>query len=210
MTDETTIRIYDAKAEDYARTFAGDEPARALKIFMSHLPPNARVLDWGCGPGMASWHMKAAGFDPDPVDASAEMVAVAGRKYGVQARKATFADLREQGVYDGVWANFSLLHAPRADLPGHLQAARTALRPEGILHIGMKRGRGETRDRFGRKYTYVTTVELSTLLEGIGFEILKTHEGEEAGLAGTIDPFVLILARRKQGNSKKDEAKGVT
>ncbi len=193
MTDETTIKVYDTKAAEYADNFALTEPSGSLKTFMSHLPLGGRVLDWGCGPGMFSYHMKAAGFDPDPVDASAEMVALAREKYGLAARQGTFADPLNPESYHGIWANFSLLHAPRADLPGYIAVAHTALRPEGILHIGMKRGRGEHRDKFGRHYTYVETEELIALLEAVGFEILKTHEGQEAGLAGTVDPFVLVL-----------------
>ncbi|MFN3132259.1 class I SAM-dependent methyltransferase [Roseibium sp.] len=163
---------------------------------MSHLLPGGRVLDWGCGPGMFSYHLKAGGFGPDPIDASAEMVALAREKYGLDARQATFADPLDPESYHGIWANFSLLHAPRADLPGHIAAANTALTPEGILHIGMKHGNGVISDTFGRRCTYVETEELTRILESTGFEILKTHEGAEAGLAGTVDTFVLVLGRR--------------
>ena len=193
MIDETTIKVYDTKAAEYAGNFDLKEPSGSLKTFMNHLQSGGRVLDWGCGPGMFSYHLKAGGFDPDPIDASAEMVALAREKYGLDARQGTFADPLDPESYHGVWANFSLLHAPRADLTGHIAAAHAALRPDGIVHIGMKRGRGEKRDKFGRRYTYVETEELTRILESTGFEILKTHEGAEAGLAGTVDPFVLVL-----------------
>ncbi|WP_420410982.1 class I SAM-dependent methyltransferase [Roseibium sp.] len=197
MTDETTIKVYDTKAAEYAGNFDQKEPSGSLKTFMSHLPPGGRVLDWGCGPGMFSYHLKVAGYDPDPVDASAEMVALAREKYGIDARQGTFADPLDLESYHGIWANFSLLHAPRADLPGHIATAHAALRPDGILHIGMKRGTGEKRDKFGRQYTYVETEDLTGILESTGFEILKTHEGAEAGLAGTVDPFVLVLGCKR-------------
>lgn len=196
MTDETTINVYDAKAGEYADNFALKEPSGSLKAFMRHVPPGGRVLDWGCGPGMFSYHLKAAGFAPDPVDASTEMVAVAREKYGINARLGSFDDPLETGRYHGAWANFSLLHAARKDFPKHLKKVHKALVAEGIFHIGMKRGTGEKRDKFGRQYTYFQTGELTKLLEQTGFEVLSTHEGEEAGLAGMPEPFVLVLARR--------------
>jgi SAM-dependent methyltransferase len=198
MTDEQTIQIYNAKAGEYAARFSGSEPSGSLKKFMSHLPEGARVLDWGCGPAMSSHHLKEAGFEPDPVDASAEMVAIARKQYGLNARQGAFDDPLMPETYHGVWANFSLLHAQREDLPKHLRNAHKALLPDGIFHIGMKRGTGEKRDKFGRQYTYVETGELTRLLQDTGFAILKIHEGEEAGLAGTVDPFVLVLARKAE------------
>ncbi|MBO6512058.1 MAG: class I SAM-dependent methyltransferase [Roseibium sp.] len=198
MADEETIRVYDTKATDYAKRFSRDEPSGSLKGFMSCLPPGAAVLDWGCGPGMASSHLRDAGFLPDPVDASPEMVALAREHQGLPARLGTFDDPLEKAAYQGVWANFSLLHAERTDFPGHLANLHDCLQPQGILHLGMKRGSGANRDKFGRYYTFYETEELATLLQAAGFEILKVHEGEEAGLAGTVDPFVLMLSRKTQ------------
>ncbi|MEP3275861.1 MAG: class I SAM-dependent methyltransferase [Stappiaceae bacterium] len=196
MADEETIRIYDAKADDYVKRFVRKEPSNSLKRFMALLPPGARVLDWGCGPATSSHHLKEAGFVPDPVDASPEMVALACENFGLQVRLGTFDDPLPGRTYHGVWANFSLLHASRDDLPKHLQQLHTALLPEGVLHLGMKRGTGENRDRFGRFYTYYETDELTDLLEKVGFGIVQRHEGEEAGLAGTVDPFVVILSKK--------------
>ena len=42
------------------------------------------------------------------------------------ARQARFDELEVQGVYDGIWANFSLLHAPKSEFPGHLARIRRA------------------------------------------------------------------------------------
>jgi SAM-dependent methyltransferase len=196
MVDEETIRTYDARAGDYAKRFAGDEPSGSLKSFMMLVKQGGRVLDWGCGPAAASFHLQEAGFTPDPIDASPEMVALARERFGLKARLGTFDDSLPEESYHGVWANFSLLHAPRGDLPKHFQQLHKALLPKGILHIGMKRGTGESRDKFGRFYTFYETTELTQHLEKAGFEIINIQEGEEAGLAGTVDPFVLILSRK--------------
>jgi hypothetical protein len=145
---------------------------------------------------MASAHMRAAGLLPDPVDASAAMVALANDTFRIGARQGSFDDLDAKTAYAGVWANFSLLHAPRADLPRHLSAIRRALLPGGAFHIGMKTGTGEGRDDIDRFYTYVTVAELHALLENAGFDLLATREGVDTGLSGRQDPFVICRARK--------------
>ena len=104
-------------------------------------------------------------------------------------------DFDAVNTYDGIWANFSLLHAPRAKFPDHIAAIKTALREDGILHLGLKTGSGSQRDALGRLYSFHTVTELTSILESADFEILSITEGQEAGLAGTVDPFVIILAR---------------
>lgn len=193
--DPRTIAVYDAKAGDYADRFAANLPDRHLAAFIAALPEGARVLDLGCGPGTASAFLRAAGHQPDPVDASAAMVALANARHDIGARIGTFDDIAAVAEYDGVWANFSLLHAPRADLPRHLAALHRALKPDGLLHLGMKTGAGEARDSLDRYYSYYTVAELRALLTGAGFTVASCSEGHERGLAGTDDPFAILTAR---------------
>lgn len=193
--DRETLRLYDARAEDYAARFSGEGPGTDLRDFMAELPPRARVLDLGCGPGTASVHMAEAGFDPDPVDASSGMVEAA-RARGLNARLGSFDDIEGEGIYDGVWANFCLLHAPRDALPRHIAAIARALRPGGVFHIGMKTGTGEARDDLGRFYTFVTVDELTGLLNDAGLNVTHRREGAEKGFAGTVDPYVILRARK--------------
>lgn len=193
--DARTIAVYDAQAAAYADRFQTAEPEPALQSFIEALPQGARVLDLGCGPGNASAFMRATGLDPDPVDASPAMVALANDRHGIGARLATFDEIAGEAAYHGVWANFSLLHAPRADLPRHFAALHWALIPGGLLHVGMKTGTGEARDRIDRFYTFVGRTELAGLLEAASFTVIAVEEGEERGLAGTLDPFVLMRAR---------------
>jgi SAM-dependent methyltransferase len=194
--DETTIAVYDAKADDYAQAFSDAAGSKALRRFMDQLPAGASVLDLGCGPGAHAAALHANGFQVTAMDASAAMVEKARAHKGVTVRQAGFADLNEQAAYDGVWANFSLLHSARADFPGHLLRIATALKPGGIFHIGMKTGEGEHRDALGRFYTYYSLDELRSHLTAVGFEVIDQVEGEGKGLAGTVDPWVEMLARR--------------
>lgn len=196
MPDKKTLRFYDTSADKYAALTEAEKPGANLKAFMALLPAGGRVLDLGCGPAQASVHLRNAGFVPDPVDASQGMVTLANEAHDIGARLMTFDDLDAVEAYDGVWANFSLLHAPATDLPRHMAAIARALRPAGLFHIGMKTGEGEHRDSIDRLYTYVTVPQLRELLEDAGFEVLSTEEGEEMGCAGTVDPYVIMRARK--------------
>lgn len=196
MADQRTIDLYNAKAADYADLVQSEEPDQQLQSFINLLPIGGDVLDLGCGPAFASAQMRAAGLKPDPVDASQGMIDVANAKFAIKARLLTFDDINMMHAYDGVWANFSLLHAERADLPRHLRALATALRRDGILHIGMKTGNGEARDRIDRKYTYVTENELRGLLSDAGFTVIGVDTGEDIGFDGTIAPWIVIRAQK--------------
>ncbi|EAQ03858.1 hypothetical protein OB2597_11461 [Pseudooceanicola batsensis HTCC2597] len=193
MSDARTIAAYDGRAGDYAAMTADIGEVTALRSFIAALPSGARVLDLGCGPGHAAAGMAEAGLSPDPVDASAEMVALA-RARGLPARQARFGDITARDRYDGIWANFSLLHAPRATFPGHLARLHRALRPRGLLHLGMKTGEGEARDTLGRFYTYYRPEELLGHLAHAGFTVTGCAEGKGKGLAGTVDPWCLVTA----------------
>ncbi|PJI92943.1 methyltransferase family protein [Yoonia maricola] len=196
MSDARTIATYNAKAQEYARIVTNDQPDQSLQDFINLLPKGGAVLDLGCGPGAASFHMQNAGLVPDPIDASEKMVAIAQEKFGLNARLGQFDDVAGVAIYDGVWANFSLLHAPRDDLPRYFNALFQATKPGGVLHVGMKTGEGTARDAINRLYTYVTVGDLSRLFTDAGYAVTFVKEGKEAGLAGTIDPFAIMRGEK--------------
>ena len=191
--DRETIAVYDAKAQDYADMVSRDSHP-GLDAFLAAVPEGARVLDLGCGTGAMAEKMMAAGRIVDATDASAAMVELAQAR-GVPARVATFDDLDADATYDGIWANFSLLHAPRADLPRHLAAIHGALKPGGYFHIGVKLGTGEARDALGRFYTYYGEDELEERLAEAGFTPITRKHGTGRGLDGTRAPWIWMLCR---------------
>jgi trans-aconitate methyltransferase len=196
MPDKDTIATYNAKAVEYAKLTGADHPDADLQAFIVALPKGARVLDLGCGPATASAHMRNAGLIPDPVDAAQGMVDLANQTHQINARLASFDDIDTDAGYDGVWANFSLLHAPRAALPRHLGDIYASLEPGGTVHLGMKTGSGSDRDAIQRLYTYVTVQELENMLQEAGFTIVFKREGKDKGLAGTNDPYVIMRAKK--------------
>lgn len=195
MSDTETLGVYAAQASKYAGLTNGDNAGDPLlDAFMATLPTGGHVLDLGCGPGASAAKMAASGFQVTATDAVAEMIELAQKHEGVTAHVATFDDIQGSDVYDGIWANFSLLHAPKADMPRHLNALAKALKPGGTFHIALKTGTGEHRDKIGRNYSYYTQDELTGLLNAEGLHVFDVATGSGTGLDGTISDWVALRA----------------
>lgn len=196
MGDRETLQVYADKATDYAKLVSQTDEDASLQRFIQAMPKGGTVLDIGCGPGFAAAAMARAGLTAEAWDPVPEMLDLARSHPGVSARQAGYDDLTESTVYDGIWANFSMLHTPLAKWPEQFAAVHTALKAGGLLHFGTKLGTGESRDSIGRLYSYMTEEALNTLLTSTGFNIEYTRTGKEAGLSGEVAPFIVLQAAR--------------
>ncbi|WP_300033718.1 bifunctional 2-polyprenyl-6-hydroxyphenol methylase/3-demethylubiquinol 3-O-methyltransferase UbiG [uncultured Roseobacter sp.] len=195
MSDKETLGVYASKAAEYADlTTAANTADPLLTAFIAETVPGGTVLDLGCGPGTSAALMARAGLLVHAWDPVPEMVALAQQHPGVSARVAGFDDLTETAVYDGIWANYSLLHASRDAMPRHLSAITNALRAGGRFHIALKSGSGCKRDRLGRLYTYYSDVELTSLLEDAGLTVTGRAEGVGTGLDGSLSEWISLAA----------------
>jgi hypothetical protein len=140
--------------------------------------------------------MVAAGLEVDALDAAPGMVALARERHAIAARLGTFEDIDSERAYHGVWANFSLLHAPRRTMPGHLARLHGAMVVGGLLHVGLKAGAGEGRDALGRLYTYYTQAEIAELLEHAGFSVVDRDSGRDRGFDGQEAEWFVLWGRK--------------
>ncbi|WP_068118147.1 class I SAM-dependent DNA methyltransferase [Tropicimonas marinistellae] len=196
MPDARTISLYDTEAEGYADLVSSDKPYPRLEAFITSMPPGGTVLDLGCGPGNWAARMIDCGLTVDALDASAGMATVARKTYGIEVRVGTFDDVSGEAIYDGIWAHFSLLHAPRNALPHHLATLGRALKPGGRFLLAMKLGEGSGRDGKDRLYTYYAEPELLRLTTEAGFEILDRELGTGTGFDGSSHAFIVLHATR--------------
>ncbi len=193
-SDAETLSVYGQRAAEYADMAVDPEQITVLANFVGSFDENARVLDYGCGPGHAAAEMLQHRLTVDAFDASPEMVRLVSKHEGVNARVKTFEQFNAKNRYQGIWASFSLLHAPKSNFPGLLLAIHDALLAGGLFTIGMKLGTGEKRDTIGRKYTYYTQAELTEHLETAGFRTGEFVLGSSVGLDGATAPFIVINA----------------
>ena len=194
MTDKKTLKVYGSKAQDYIDMVATDKPNRHLRAFIAALPKGGHALDIGCGPGNSAAAMQAAGLTVTAIDPSPEMSTLGSKQFGVDIAQGSYEDITETAHYNGIWSSFSMLHVLRTDVPRHLTSIKCALKPNGKFVIGVKIGTGEKRDSIGRRYTYFTREELDKLLLDADLTPTDHFEGSEVGLAGTIDPFIIVTA----------------
>ena len=192
MADQKTIAAYNGQVDTYLKMVGELDVDPILLRFIDRLKVSDYVLDLGCGPALASAVMRANGLCVDPVDAAEAMVKLANDKFNIGARQAQFSDIDATEIYHGVWANFSLLHAQPQDLAAILLALHRALKPQGVLHLGMKLGQGSRRDKYGRYYAYYSQAEVEAHLKGAGFSIEHIELGEALGMAGDMEPWIVL------------------
>ena len=179
--DQTTVAVYDRRAADYADIALTPDTRARLDAFIAALPAGGTA-------------MRDAGLTVAALDAAPAMAEVAQARYGLSVTVATFDSVTQVAAYDGIWAHFSLLHAPRADFPAHLAALHRALRPGGQLFLAMKLGTGEGRDRLDRFYSYFTADELRAHLRRAGFTLTGEQTEAIKGFDGTRSSAIYMRA----------------
>jgi ubiquinone/menaquinone biosynthesis C-methylase UbiE len=196
---------YDAAAHAYlaARAIGIDE-AELLADFARHLPPGARVLDAGCGAGVPTATLLAAGCQVIGVDVSAAQLALARER--APASRFIEADLTTlalpDAVFDGICCLYALIHVPRAEHAATLANFWRMLTPGGYLLLSI--GSSDLDDDLEEDWlasgatmywSHYPREQSLAMLSDAGFEIVQEHAiVESAEYGGGTHPFV--LARR--------------
>ena len=167
-----------------------------IEHFVSLLPTQSLVLDLGCGHGVNTAYFRDQGMQIEAWDLSTAMQQVAKRQFDIDVQLLGFDDLNSDSVYDGICANYSLLHMQPAQVPSYLEAMSKALKPNGVLHLGMKLGDSTERDSLGRFYAYYPEQQLIDWLAQLGLQIEYSHQSIFAGLAGNPQTGIAMQARK--------------
>ncbi|WP_107060254.1 class I SAM-dependent methyltransferase [Streptomyces sp. NRRL F-5123] len=133
-------QAYDARAA--WRDGLTKEPWKVeeRQSFRDRLAPGARLLEIGAGTGQDSAYFRYEGLAVVAADLSPAMVERCRAK-GVEARVMDVLHLDvQEASFDAVFTMNCLLHVPNRDLPAALASVRTALRPGGLLFVGVYGG----------------------------------------------------------------------
>lgn len=187
-----TAQVYDSIAESYAAKKANQYSEKEIGTFTELLFPGSRILSIGCGHGRDEARFKHEGFAPVGVDVSKKLLKIARQQnpdipfYLGDMRSLRFPD----ESFEGVWAHESLHHIERGDIPKALSEFHRVLKPEGILFVLTRYGKGDVivkedmSSGKAREYTLTESVELDTMLTQSGFEQIQIdtfNENERGG-----------------------------
>ena len=199
---------YNQMAERYLATKDPEDPLalRALEDLASLLPPEAAVLDLGCGAGVPVTRWLAnRGFAVTGVDVSAKQLELA-RKY---VPNGTFrkADMTEATFaaesFDAVVAFHSIVHVPRAEHLTLLKSIYRWLKPRGAFLATMTvadyEGRDENWEGWGapmvwRHYHRKANV---AMLREAGFEIRYAERRTGGGTGDETETWLWVLAHKR-------------
>ncbi len=206
----TTRDGYDRAAAHYVARFQhhlDDRPVdRAMIGVFAELVAQTetpRVLDVGCGTGVATAALAAAGLEVSGIDLSPNMIAQARQHNpGLPFRVGSMLELDvADGSVGGVCAWYSIIHVPDPQLPRVFAEFRRVLAPGGVLLLAFQVG-DEPRvlTDFDGEQVNLTFIRrrpdmVTDLLSASGFrghaELVRQPDGE-----GESTPQAYLIARR--------------
>jgi 2-polyprenyl-3-methyl-5-hydroxy-6-metoxy-1,4-benzoquinol methylase len=186
MRGDDTVRAYDLDAASYAASSARmpDSVRADIEEFVALVGAGARVLEIGSGGGRDALVMEELGLVVRRTDITPAFVTLLREQgHDCDLLDPRVDDLSSaEGPYDAVWANASLLHVARAELPAVLSRLAAVTRDGGLLRISLKEGDGEDWSTHGsitrpRHFTYWQAAALDGVVTAAGWSDVVIRSG---------------------------------
>jgi len=197
---ERTLAHYEANAAPFWEGTRDHDVTQNYAALLDALgnTKGLRLLDFGCGPGRDLLALSALGHVPTGLDGTPEFVRMARAASNCPVLEQSFfaLDLPE-ATFDGVFANASLFHVPRALLSKVLGELLRCLVPGGVLFCSNPRSFDRDWEGFqGERYgSYLTIAGWTALISGAGFEIERQFL-RPPGKPPSLQPWLAIVARK--------------
>ena len=192
-----TLAHYEERAADFWQGTRDHDVTQNIGALLRHIHGAAplRILDLGCGPGRDLMAFRALGHEPIGVDGSPAFVAMARQHSGCEVWQQDFLALDLPAAhFDGIFANASLFHVPRQELPRVLRQLRAALKPDGVIFTSNPRGDNEEDWNRGRYGVYHDLASWRAYLVDAGFTELE-HYYRPPGLPLEQQPWLASVWR---------------
>jgi len=169
---ERTRKTYDQYSAEHATRFWNASVARAWDLFSALMPPEALVLDLGCGAGRDVATLGQRGCRVIGIDLSIGLLREAQNRLSGEFIQGDMRSIPfSTAQFDGVWMCASLLHIPRQQAPTVLAQAHRVMGWGSVLYIAVKQGDGERwQEAEGpRFFTFYQPDEISKIIQDSGF-----------------------------------------
>ena len=201
-TSERTLQHSAQRAEQFKAGTWDHDVEQNRQALLKALPPKSRydLLDLGCGPGRDVVAFTQLGHRVVGLDGCAEFLAMAAKVVEAEFWHQNLLDL-SLGTerFDGVYANASLFHVPRAQLPDVLNRIAQALRPEGVLFVSNPWGEDQEGWN-GERYVVMHSWESwHRYVEAAGFELVH-HYYRPSGLPRAQQPWLASVWRKSKAD----------
>ncbi len=159
--------------------------------------PRYTVLDLGCGPGRDVAWFSAAGHEAVGLDGTEAFVKRVREATGCEALLQDFVALTLPAArFHGIFANASLFHVPRVDLPRVLRELFATLQPGGVLFSSNPHGDDqESTDERGRYCLFQTHAAWTALGADAGF-VEESHYYRPTGKPRSEQPWLATVWRK--------------
>lgn len=199
--EQFTIAQYQVEADWFREGTWNHDVSQNRNALVAAMPNNpGKILDLGCGPGRDLVAFKRQGHTVIGLDATPAFVEMAQQASGCEVWQQSFLSLYlPTESFDGIFANASLIHVPRAEMVRVLKDLWRSLVADGAIVMSMGRGDGEGYITRSNGYRYVAGWEYETLspcLEQAGFEILD-HYYRPPGLPCEQQSWLVMVAHKK-------------
>ncbi|OSM01990.1 class I SAM-dependent methyltransferase [Magnetofaba australis] len=195
-----TIGHYERVAADFWEGTKDHDVSQNRAALLDALPSGQvlDILEFGCGPGRDVAWFASQGHRVVGLDGCASFCRMAHELTGAEVWRQDFLNLDlPPERFDGVFANASLFHIPRAHLTRVLTQLQQTLKPGGVLFSSNPRGaeEGWRGERYG---TYLEYEPFCEHLRAAGLEP-EHHYYRPPGLPRHEQPWLAMVSRKGRG-----------
>jgi ubiquinone/menaquinone biosynthesis C-methylase UbiE len=201
---EITKESYQATAQQFAQNVENLAPTQSIEKFIGLLPPQAKIIDLGCGSGRDAKIFTSMGADVVGIDYSSNLIEIA--KSHAPLANFQLMDIEEMNFpassFDGAWSACSLAHISKSMLPDVLKKINFILKESGYFYLALKKGAGEILERdsrydgdFKKFWSFFGEDELKNILQEAQFNILEFDTVEKSHAYQTHSAFRIFCQK---------------
>lgn len=194
----TTLAHYERNAAQFFEGTRDHDVRQNIAALLDAIEADASyaILDLGCGPGRDLKTFAALGHHPVGLDGAAQFVTMARDYSGCEVWQQDFVALDLPAArFDGVYANASLFHVPRAELPRVLAQLYATLKPGGVLFSSNPLGQNQEGWKGERYGSYHDLDSWTRYVTAAGFEAVG-HYYRPDGLPREQQPWLASVWRK--------------